>query len=300
LNARVGSKTSDLTLSLTEPWFMDRQLALGGELFYHDANYYSTYYTQRNVGADVFLRRPLGAKGSVKLDYRLEQVSINLDSSVPPGSEFLTESGSFLRSAMGLNYEYDSRDSNTEPREGEKINIGATLAGTVFGGDVNVVNVSARGQKYWNLWADTIFSINGELACVTSTDGSRVPLFERMFLGGGHTLRGYKFRDVGPRDNLGTTDEAIGGNSLGFLSMEYTVPVIDMVRFATFYDMGFVNAKSWDLSAGNLYTDAGIGVRVKLPISPMPLALDYAFPLNSPDSRADKGGQFNFYLNYQY
>ena len=93
---------------------------------------------------------------------------------------------------------------------------------------------------------------------------------------------------------------AIGGNSLGFLSMEYTVPVIDMVRFATFYDMGFVNAKSWDLSAGNLYTDAGIGVRVKLPISPMPLALDYAFPLNSPDSRADKGGQFNFYLNYQY
>ncbi len=45
----------------------------------------------------------------------------------------------------------------------------------------------------------------------------------------------------------------------------------------------------------------GFGIRLKLPISPLPLALDYAIPVASPDDpRADKGGQFNFYLNYQY
>jgi outer membrane protein insertion porin family len=61
-----------------------------------------------------------------------------------------------------------------------------------------------------------------------------------------------------------------------------------------------VNADSWDPSPSDLYSDVGIGIRLKLPISPMPLALDYAIPVSSPDNDADKGGQFNFYLNYQY
>jgi outer membrane protein insertion porin family len=64
--------------------------------------------------------------------------------------------------------------------------------------------------------------------------------------------------------------------------------------------MGFVNASSWDLSPSDLYGDVGLGVRLKLPISPLPLALDYAVPVMVPDDEADKGGQFNFYLLYQY
>jgi outer membrane protein insertion porin family len=64
--------------------------------------------------------------------------------------------------------------------------------------------------------------------------------------------------------------------------------------------MGFVNASSWDISPSDLYSDVGFGIRLKLPISPLPLALDYAIPVSSPDPQADKGGQFNFYLNYQY
>ena len=300
-NARLGSSTSDLSLSLTEPWFLDRQLAFGGEVFYHDSSYYSTYYTQKNIGGDLFLRRPLGSRGAVKLDYRIEQVQINLEDTVPAGSLYRTpynEDGTFLRSAVGLSYQFDSRDSNSEPRMGHKIDIGATVAGTGLGGDVNTLNLSARGSKFWNLRWDTILSVSGELASVDSTKGDHVPVFERVFLGGAHTLRGYKFRDVGPRDTA--TDDAIGGNSLGYISMEYSVPVVDMVRLAAFYDTGFVNARSWNFSPGSLYSDAGFGIRVKLPISPMPLALDYAVPTTSPDSRADKGGQFNFYLNAQY
>jgi outer membrane protein insertion porin family len=67
-----------------------------------------------------------------------------------------------------------------------------------------------------------------------------------------------------------------------------------------FYDVGFVNQGAWDLSPNDLHGDIGLGVRLQLPISPLPLALDYAIPVHSPDKEADKGGQFNFYLNYQY
>ncbi|MCX6867807.1 MAG: outer membrane protein assembly factor BamA [Verrucomicrobia bacterium] len=310
MNLRAGSQRSEFSVSLVEPWFMDRQLALGGELFYKESSYFSDYYDQKNVGGAISLRKPLGPKSSIKGEYRLENV--NIDSSVdatdiypggpdgPSGANSqLSEEkigGDFLRSALSVNYLYDSRDSSIQPRSGHKIDIGLTFAG--LGGDVNTLTFSVQGQKYWNLKWDSILSVNGELAFVDGISGD-VPIFERMFLGGGRTLRGFEFRDVGPRDT-GYTNEVYGGNSLGFVSVEYTIPIIDTVRAAVFTDVGFVNADSWDPSPSDLYSDVGFGIRLKLPISPMPLALDYAIPMSTPDKEADKGGQFNFYLNYQY
>lgn len=305
---RLGSERTDLSVSLVEPWFMDRQLALGVELFYRDSQYYSDFYEQTNGGFAGYIRKPLGEKSSIKLEYRIEQVDIELENSVAtlsnasvlaggPPSLLLPEDGDYIRSALALNYIYDSRDAVIETRSGEKFDIGFSVAGTVLGGDVDTIGLTLQGQKYWNLAWDSIFSLNGELAFVDATSGT-VPIFDRLFLGGGRTLRGFEFRDVGPRDPV--TGEVIGGQSLGFLSAEYTIPVIDNVRAAVFYDMGFVNDGSWDPSPSDLYHDFGVGVRLKLPISPVPIALDYAFPIDSPDPAADKGGQFNFYLNYQY
>ncbi|RPJ31719.1 MAG: outer membrane protein assembly factor BamA [Verrucomicrobiaceae bacterium] len=303
MNLRLGSERSEASVSLVEPWFLDRQLSLGGELFYKQSTYFSDYYEQTNAGAAIFLRKPLGAKSSIKGEYRLENVEIDseVDSQDYNGNGNFSElseekiGGDFLRSAFTVNYLYDSRDSSITPRSGHKVDLGLTYAG--LGGDVETITFSAQGQKYWNLKWDSIFSINGEMAFV---DGSgEIPIFERMFLGGGRTLRGFEFRDVGPRDT-DYTGAVYGGNSLGYVSLEYTIPIIETVRGAVFYDTGFVNADSWDPSPSDLYSDVGVGIRLKLPISPMPLALDYAIPVSSPDEDADKGGQFNFYLNYQY
>lgn len=299
MNLRVGSQRTDFTMSLVEPWFMDRKLKLGGELFFRQSTYFSDYYEQTNAGGSIFLSKQIGERSSLKLEYRIEQVAIDVESDTPPTSQLIREDGDFLRSAVAVNYLYDSRDSPIQPRSGHKVDAGMTLAG--LGGDVNTFGISVQAQKYWNLKWDSIFSISGELASVDSTNSDEVPIFERVFLGGGRTLRGFEFRDVGPRDTPNTTGEAIGGRSLGYASFEYTVPVgLETVRAAVFYDMGFVNGSSWDLSPSDLYGDVGLGVRLKLPISPLPLALDYAVPVMSPEDEADKGGQFNFYLLYQY
>jgi outer membrane protein insertion porin family len=317
MNLRLGAERSEASISLVEPWFLDRQLALGGELFYKQSTYFSDFYEQTNAGAAISLRKPLGAKSSIRTELRVENVEIDSDVSAlntfPNGTggagndplnptngsnSFLSQEeigGDFLRAALGVNYIYDTRDSTILPRSGHKVDLGLTYAG--FGGDVETITFSAQGQKYWNLKWDSIVSVIGELAFV---DGSgEIPIFERMFLGGGRTLRGFEFRDIGPRD-VGYTEEVYGGNSLGYVSLEYTVPVIETVRAAVFYDTGFVNADSWDPSPSDLYGNIGVGIRLKLPISPLPLALDYAIPVSSPDDEADKGGQFNFYLNYQY
>lgn len=298
MSLRAGSERSEFSVSLTEPWFLDRQLALGGELFFRQSTFFSDVYEQTNAGGSIFIRKPINDKSSVKLEYRLEQIGIDVDAIGAPPSAFASEDGDFIRSAVTLSYLFDSRDSTITPRSGEKFDVSLSLAGGIFGGDVDTVTFSALGAKYWNLKWDTILSLSGELAFVDSINGN-VPVFERLFLGGGRTLRGFEFRDIGGlRD--GPTGEVLGGQSLAFLSAEYTVPIIETVRAAVFCDVGYVNTGSWDIAPDDVYTDVGIGVRIRLPISPLPLALDYAIPVSSPDSVADRGGQFNFSLASEF
>lgn len=296
MSLRAGSERSEFSVSLVEPWFLDQRLALGGELFYRQSSYFSDVYDQTNAGGSIFIRKPLTEKSSLKVEYRLEQVGIDVNSGASPA--FKAEDGDFLRSAVTANYLYDSRDSTIMPRSGERYDVSMTMAGGIFGGDVDTFTVSAQGAKFWNLKWDSILSVNGEIAFVDALNGN-VPIFERMFLGGGRTLRGFEFRDIGGARDV-ASGEVLGGQSLAFLSAEYTVPIIETVRAAVFYDVGYVNTGSWDISPEDVYSDIGLGVRLKLPISPVPLALDYAIPVSSPDSAADKGGQFNFYLNYEY
>lgn len=294
---RAGAERQDFSMSLVEPWFLDRQLALGGELFYRSALYYSDFYDQSNMGAAIFLRKPLTEKSYIRGEYRIEKITIDPDDDGLIGTAddyFTSLDGDYLRSSIGVNYVRDTRDSNQTPREGSKVDVGLNYAGV--GGDVNTITFSASGQKYWNLKWDTILSVNAEIGMVDSTNDEDVPIFDRQFLGGARTMRGFEFRDIGPRD--AASKEVIGGNSMGFLSLEYSVPLFEQVRGAVFYDLGFVNEDSWDISPSDLYSDAGVGLRLNLPFGP--LAFDYAVPMQSPDEEADKGGQFNFYLDYKF
>lgn len=296
MSLRAGAERKDLRVSLTEPWFLGQKLALGTELFYRDLLYLSDEYDQTNVGGSIFIRKPVGRKAYLKAEYRLENVEVDADAGT--SAAFNALSGDFLRSALALNYVFDSRDSNITPRKGHKFDVGVTLAGGVIGGDVETYTFTASGSKHWNLAWDTILTVRGSMNVVDSfADNDDVPIFERQFLGGQRDLRGFEFRDVGPRDT-GATDEVLGGNTSAFASAEYTFPIIESVRGAVFYDVGFVNKDSWDFGGSNLASDAGFGFRLNLPLGP--LAVDYAIPLNAPDTLSEKGGQFNFYLNYQF
>ena len=301
MTLRAGTERKDFRVSLTEPWFMGRKLSLGTELYYRDLLFLSDEYDQTNIGAAVFLRKPIGRKAYVKAEYRIEDIEVTAET---PGSFFDQNfAGDFLRSAVSLQYVYDSRDSNVNPRRGEKIEAGITLAGGVLGGDVDTLSFSFAGSKHWNMAWDTILTLRGAVNVVDSYDGTGalgdIPIFERQFLGGQRDLRGFEYRDIGPRDRDPGTGEVYGGATSVFASLEYTFPLVETVRGAVFYDLGFVNPDSWDFGGGDVYSDAGFGVRMNLP-GIGPLAVDYAIPINSPDPAADNGGQFNFYLNYQF
>jgi outer membrane protein insertion porin family len=124
---------------------------------------------------------------------------------------------------------------------------------------------------------------------------SNVPIFDRLFLGGSNNLRGFAFRDVGPRDASG---EPIGGNSMARGTVELTFPIIEKARGAVFYDTGFVNADAYDyhVNSENIASDAGFGIRLDLPVGPM--RIDYGIPIQK--NGRSGSGHFNFNVGYQF
>jgi len=124
-------------------------------------------------------------------------------------------------------------------------------------------------------------------------DSAKVPIFERFFAGGAYTIRGYEERSVGPFDP-GSFDPT-GGESMIVGSLEYTIPVIDFMKLAFFYDFGNVWAKASDIASGGYKSGIGSGVRVKTPIGP--INLDYGYPLDDPSNGDGKQGQFYFSIS---
>ena len=118
-------------------------------------------------------------------------------------------------------------------------------------------------------------------------------IFDRLFLGGANNLRGFDFRDVGPKDDNG---EPIGGQTLARITVEYTFPIIPKVRGAIFYDTGFVNTNAYDVSTNHIASDVGIGVRLDLPIGPV--RVDYGIPIQKDNN--NNGGKINFNVGYQF
>ncbi|MEO6847366.1 MAG: outer membrane protein assembly factor BamA [Chthoniobacterales bacterium] len=293
IRAQVGLQRNDFVASLTEPWFLGYQLSVGGEVFYHDATFLSNVYSQRNYGGALQIRKAITNFIAIRGEYRIEAVQI-YDVSPPnqAGQVIQDAAGTLTKSSVMTALTYDTRDNLMLTRKGEVVELTGFFGG--LGGDVKDYGLSLTGSKFFPLPWDMIFQIKGELAVVSGWGGNSVPIWDALYLGGANNLRGFAFREVGPKDEFGNP---IGGNSLGYMTTEITFPIITRIRGAVFADGGFVNANAYDFSGSNFNADIGIGLRLDLPIGP--IRIDYGFPVVS-DSWNGGSGKVNFNVGYQF
>jgi outer membrane protein insertion porin family len=292
LRLQYGTQRKDFILTLTEPYFLDRRLALTGQAFYTEANYLSAEYDQRNYGFTFEMRKPINAYMYGTVGYTLQDIDIfNVSASAAPFIQ--TQKGSSVESKIFGSVVFDSRDNPLLSRRGQRVTFTPFLSGGFLGGDIQVYALDVEGSQYFHLPWDTILLINGEVATVSQWGaGDDVPIFERLFLGGSNNLRGFPFREVGPKEN----GEPIGGKSLARATVEWTFPIVEKARGAIFYDTGFVNSSEWSFGFNNLASDIGVGIRLDLPIGP--LRLDYGYPVMRDGYHG--GGRFNFNVGYQF
>ncbi|PYL07404.1 MAG: outer membrane protein assembly factor BamA [Verrucomicrobia bacterium] len=290
---QYGTERKDFLLSLTEPYFLDRRVSLGGQLFYSEADYLSVEYSQRNYGFTIEARKPITSSMYASLAYQLQEVDIfNVSSTA---SAFIdSQEGSFTESKILSSVVFDRRDNPLLTRTGQRVTFSPYIAGGFLGGDIQIYGWDLEGAQYFRLKWDTVLLLNAEVATVdTWGNGTEVPIFERLYLGGANNLRGFPYREVGPQD---ATGEPIGGQSMARATIEWTFPIIEKARGAVFYDTGFVNADPWSFDFKHIVSDIGVGIRLNLPIGPM--RLDYGYPLQRDGYHG--GGHFNFSVGYQF
>jgi len=317
LRIQAGTERKDFILALTEPYFLDRRLSVGGQLFFSEADYLSALYNQRNYGGQVEFRKPLTPWIYGTLYYRYENIEI-YDVPIGTSPEIKAEEGSQSKSSVGGSLVWDHRDSPLLTRTGQRIAVTPYVAGGFLGGETQTYGWNVEGSQYWHLPKDLIFFINAEAAVVDVWGGEpettpvlvfdkkggfvskshifvpTVPIYDRLFLGGSNNLRGFAYRDVGPRDKQG---EPLGGQSMLRATAELSFPIIKNVRAAVFYDTGILNVDPYDFNFNEHWaSDAGMGLRLDLPVGP--LRIDYGIPIQK-DGRGS-GGHINFNVGYQF
>jgi len=304
---QYGAKRKDAVIGLTEPYFLDRKLSLGGELFYHDNSYGSDYYSSQSLGFELVAKKPLTEFSFGRLGYRVEQVSVHqVESGAPAEAARLSNLGSLVKSQVFTGITYDTRDSLFLTRKGERFDLSTFVSGGPLAGDIQIYGWNAEASKYLRFKWDTILTLNAQAGVVDVWGAESkkngvdigVPLYDKLFLGGANDMRGFRYRHVGGRGVVKDNGEPTGGKTLARATAEYTVPVVDKVRAAVFYDVGFVNADAYDFSSSAYNADAGIGLRLDLPIGPV--RIDYGVPLKKDPDLSSSRGRFNFNVGYQF
>ncbi len=291
LRFQIGSRSNSFVLAFEEPWLFEQRLAVGFELFRSETDFNSSIFNEKRSGFEVYLRKRLIGLWVARLSYRFEVVDITDVSSFAP-IFILDEAGERTVSKIGLSLIRDTRNDLIFTSKGSRIAVTTQFAG--LGGDTDYIRMQARGAKYIPTFdvGKQVVSIIGSFGILEATGSDPVPFFDRFFLGGPDDLRGFEFREVGPKraDSQGR-QEPSGGNTMGFLSVEYTIKIAGPLRVAAFYDWGFVNEGSADFSFSDANSNWGFGVR--LMVLNNPLRLDFGIPITS-DEFNDEGNQFNF------
>lgn len=333
LRLQMGTERQDYSVSFIEPWFLGKRLSLGVDLYYHEWKYQSTgdLYDETRLGGRVSLTRALGSEFLIgSISYTLEQIGIDLNPGyhgwlyegipgsatgqggrggpagsypgpqaqpIPPNvpEAILAEEGNTLASRLGGSLAYDTRNSVQLPNRGQRTELIGEFVGGPLGGDNEYYKLELRSAWYFRgLAPGHVLELVGRTGVTESLTDDDVPFYDRFYLGGMYTLRGFRYRRVSPREP--GFNEPIGGDTYWFGSVEYSIPIITRLRFAVFYDIGNVASDPYDWDFSNFSDNWGLGIRLNLPIGP--LRLDYGIPIHYQKPN-DGDGEFQFGVGWE-
>jgi outer membrane protein insertion porin family len=283
-NFTVSQRRQEIEFSFTEPYFLDRDLAAGIDLFSSRTDFQNeSSFDERSTGGTLRLGYPLteNLRHAVRYTFRVDEID-NVDSDA---SQFIQdEEGSRSTSLVGQTLTYDRRDIRFLPSEGYYLRVDQDVAG--LGGDNQFIRHEGRADYYYPFLPDVVLNIGGSAGYIFGYGGEDVHLSNRFFIGG-NTLRGFRFGGVGPRDE--ETDDKLGGNFyyVGTGELRFPLGLPEELRV---FGRGFVDAGSLsdiDVSGPNLDESDGLRVAAGVGLSwlsPLgPLSIDFAQAIRKED-----------------
>lgn len=286
LEAVPGNVFQRYTASWRDPRLFDSLYSLSVSGYFYQRGF--NEYSEDRLGGRIALQRRLSQYWSAGLTTRLESVNIyGLPYDSPP--EINVDRGRSLLVGLGANVRRDSRDNYLRPTTGSvfDFNVEQVL------GDYTYPLGTVEYTHFFNTYSRLDGSGKHVLAFRTQASfaGGNAPVYERFYAGGFRSLRGFQFRGVGPH----VGDYNVGGDFAFLNSMEYQIPIVpsDSLYLVGFIDSGTVERS---VSLRDYRVSAGVGLRISMPqlLGPVPLAIDFGFPLN--EGPGDKRQVFSFWI----
>ena len=282
-----GIENAGFNVDFVEPWFLDMPIRfeLSG---FMNLNEFDNWDEWHIGGKTSFQRKIFDDFTSIALGYKFEVVRVkNVDHRLKDYFRKHDLDGTFLVSQPSISLNRDTRDSLTDPTEGYNINVFGSITPQVFGSSSSYYRMEAKGSYYISFFEKAIVAMVGaKIGTVACFDRNEdVPVFERYFMGGGDTIRGFDYRSVSPVYNR----ENIGGQTMLLLTSEISHPIWGPVRGAAFIDAGNAWRNSYSMGFSGINIGAGYGLRIKLPGINVPIKLDLAYPvLNNQEAESNK------------
>lgn len=296
LMGEFGTIRENYELSWTEPWIFDMPLLFGFDLYQRNRSKNEGLgygYEERRRGGDLRFGKEFTDNLAADLVYTNEEVKIE-DVDPSASADLIAEEGKNNISKMLLALSFDTRDNIYNPGKGLLITGTAEGAGGILRGNKDYTKYTASSSLYFTHFQYLILELKGRVGIAEAFGNStKVPIYERFYVGGTNTVRGYRERRIGPKDSV--SDDPIGGEAMAILNAEYTFPMYEKVlKGAIFYDAGNSWAKWNEFGEKGLKSGVGAGIRVKTPIGPV--SLDFGYPLSGVPGEKKKG-RFHFTLS---
>ena len=294
LNALIAAERQQFDVGFTEPYFLDRELSAGVDLFKTRTDFSSeSSFDRESVGGALRLGYAVSEHMKHNMYYRFEEIDItDIDADA---SRFIKDQeGANTSSLVGHSLTWDTRNNRFDTTDGNYLRLSQDFAG--LGGDSRYIRHEFKSASFFSIAPQWTFSLSGTGGHLYAWDEDRdIRINERFFVGN-RQLRGFDRAGIGPRDI--TTDDALGGNMYYTGSAEVTFPLglPDDLGFlgAAFVDVGDL----WDIDEiGSEIVDAntprvavGVGLSWRSPFGP--IRIDFAKALVKEDH--DETQLFNF------
>lgn len=283
-NFTVSGVRQDIDFGFTEPYFLDRNLAAGVDLFKlkrtGNSSRANRAFDSDSLGFTLRASYPLTEHLTHAVRYTLRSDEItDID---PLASRFIKDQeGKTTASIIGHTFTYDTRDSRFDPTEGYFIRFSQDAAG--LGADSKFIKNELKGGYYISTFSNKwILQFSGRGGKIFPFGGRDVEINNRFFIGG-NEVRGFSNDGIGPRDSL--TKDVLGGNTFYAGTAEYTFP-LGLAEELGFSGAAFVDAGSlFDvddngpgvLDEASLRASVGVGLAWKSPLGPVRINVAHAF-----------------------
>jgi outer membrane protein insertion porin family len=286
---RLGAKTSQFDVTFTEPWLFDTPLSADVQVFKWKREYDD--YTKDSMGGALTLGYPIlwldeFTRASVKYTYDDSEIT-----DIDPDAAFVIRdmAGRNVTSSMTFGLSRNSTDRAWNPTRGSVNSITVEYAGGLLGGDNYFNKYTGRSAWYFSFPWDTVFMVQGRLGYAEERSGGNLPVYEKFFLGGMNTVRGFEYAAISPRDPL--TGDKIGGEKMMVYNTEFRFPLLKEqgVVGVVFFDAGNVFTADESYTFSGIRMGAGGGIRWYSPIGPLRLEWGYNLDrrLDEPSSQVE-------------